>query len=180
RDGADGELDSLRSLRRDAQGALLAVEAEERRRSGIANLRVRYNRVFGYSLEVGKAHREKVPAEWIRRQSLANAERFVTPALKDLEEKILGAEERIGEIEARIYAGLLKELGEGAGRAAATASAIAQLDLHASFAETASSSRWSRPKLSRRPRLSISEGRHPIVEAFRREEPFVPNDCELS
>src|SRR5438309_503715 len=79
RDEADEELASLRALRRDAQGALLAIEAEERRRSGISNLRVRYNRVFGYSLEVGKAHREGVPADWIRRQSLANAERFVTP-----------------------------------------------------------------------------------------------------
>ncbi|HJW14541.1 MAG TPA: DNA mismatch repair protein MutS [Thermoanaerobaculia bacterium] len=180
RDGADGELDTLRSLRRDAQGALLAVEAEERKRSGIANLRVRYNRVFGYSLEVGKAHRERVPAEWIRRQSLANAERFVTPALKDLEEKILGAEERIAQIESRLYADLLRDLARAADRAAAAASAVGALDLHASFAEIASSGRWTRPALSRRPRLSIAEGRHPIVEALRREEPFVPNDCELS
>jgi DNA mismatch repair protein MutS len=180
RDGADAELDSLRSLRRDAQGALLAIEAEERKRSGISGLRVRYNRVFGYSLEVGKAHREGVPSDWIRRQSLANAERFVTPALKDLEERILGAEERIGEIEGRIYAELLQELGLSADRAAKTAAAIAALDLHASFAEVAASSRWARPTLSRQPRLSLSEGRHPIVEALRREEVFVPNDCELT
>jgi DNA mismatch repair protein MutS len=180
RDGADAELDSLRSLRRDAQGALLAIEAEERKRSGISGLRVRYNRVFGYSLEVGKAHREGVPADWVRRQSLANAERFVTPALKDLEERILGAEERIGEIEGRIYAALLQELGHSADRAAKTAAAIAALDLHASFAEVAASGRWARPKLSRQPRLCLSEGRHPIVEALRREEAFVPNDCELT
>jgi DNA mismatch repair protein MutS len=180
RDGADEELDSLRSLRRDAQGALLAIEAEERKRSGISGLRVRYNRVFGYSLEVGKAHREGVPADWIRRQSLANAERFVTPALKELEEKILGAEDRIASIEARIYADLLHELGRAAGRAAKTAAAIAALDLHASFADVAASGRWARPKLSRQPRLRISEGRHPIVEALRREEVFVPNDCDLS
>ncbi|HYV41947.1 MAG TPA: DNA mismatch repair protein MutS, partial [Thermoanaerobaculia bacterium] len=180
RDEADEELASLRALRRDAQGALLAVEAQERKRSGISNLRVRYNRVFGYSLEVGKAHREGVPADWIRRQSLANAERFVTPALKDLEEKILGAEERIATIEERIYAELLRELGRAADRSAKTATAIAELDLHAGFAEVAASSRWVRPKLSRERRLSIIEGRHPIVEALRREEPFVPNDCELS
>jgi DNA mismatch repair protein MutS len=180
RDGADAELDSLRGLRRDAQGALLAIEAEERKRSGISGLRVRYNRVFGYSLEVGKAHREGVPADWIRRQSLANAERFVTPALKDLEERILGAEERIGEIEGRIYAALLEELQKAADRAARTAAAIAALDLHASFAEVAASGRWARPKLSRAPRLCLSEGRHPIVEALRREEVFVPNDCELT
>jgi DNA mismatch repair protein MutS len=180
RDEADGELASLRSLRRDAQGALLAIEAEERKRSGISNLRVRYNRVFGYSLEVGKAHREGVPADWIRRQSLANAERFVTPALKDLEEKILGAEERIGQIEGRIYAGLLQELGGAADRSSNTAAAVAELDLHATFAEIAASSRWVRPTLSGQRRLSIVDGRHPIVEALRREEPFVPNDCELS
>jgi DNA mismatch repair protein MutS len=180
RDGADRELDELRSLRRDGQGALLAIETEERRRSGIANLRVRYNRVFGYSLEVGKAHREKVPAEWIRRQSLANAERFVTPALKDLEEKILGAEERIGEIEARIYAELLRDLAAAAARASAVAAAASALDLHASFAEMAASGRWTRPRLSRRPRLCLVESRHPVVEAFRREEPFIPNDCDLS
>ncbi len=180
RDGADEELDALRSLRRDAQGALLAIEAEERKRSGISGLRVRYNRVFGYSLEVGKAHREGVPADWIRRQSLANAERFVTPALKDLEERILGAEDRIAAIEGRIYADLLQELGRAAERSARTASAVAALDLHASFADVAASGRWARPKLSRQPRLSLSDGRHPIVEALRREEVFVPNDCDLS
>ena len=180
RDGADRELDELRSLRRDGPGALLAIEAEERRRSGISNLRIRYNRVFGYNLEVGKAHREKVPSDWIRRQSLANAERFVTPALKELEEKILGAEERIGEIEARIYSGLLRDLAAAAGRATAAACAAAALDLHASFAEVAEAGRWARPKLSRRPRLCLTENRHPVVEELRREEPFVANDCELT
>jgi DNA mismatch repair protein MutS len=178
--GADAELDSLRELRRNAQGALLAVEAEERRRSGIPNLRVRFNRVFGYSLEVGAAHRDRVPEDWIRRQSLANAERFVTPALKELEAKILGAEERIGEIESRLYAELLGELATGAERISTAAAVVASIDLHASFAETAHSGRWTRPRLSTTPRLSISDGRHPLVEHHRREEPFVPNDCELS
>ncbi|MEP6769835.1 MAG: DNA mismatch repair protein MutS [Acidobacteriota bacterium] len=180
RDGADSELDALRGLRRDAQGALLAIEAEERRRSGISNLRIRYNRVFGYSLEVGHAHRDRVPADWIRRQSLANAERFVTPALKDLEEKILGAEERIGEIEDRIYGELLRDLSAGGPRVAAAASGVAAIDVTASFAETAASGRWVRPKLSTRARLCLADARHPIVEAVRREEPFIPNDCDLS
>ena len=116
RDEADPELAELRRLRHGAQGALLEIEAAERKRSGISNLRVRYNRVFGYSLEVGAAHREKVPSDWIRRQSLANAERFVTPALKELEEKILTAEDRIGEIEARLYRELLEELSLSADR----------------------------------------------------------------
>jgi DNA mismatch repair protein MutS len=180
RSGADSELDSLRELRRGAQGALLAIEAEERRRSGIATLKIRFNRVFGYSLEVGAAHRDRVPADWIRRQSLANAERFATPALKDLEEKILGAEERIGEIETRLYGELLADLAKGADRVARAAAAIAGLDLLASLADVAHGGRWVRPKLSPAPRICIVDGRHPLVEHHRREEAFVPNDCDLS
>src|SRR5688572_5486534 len=180
RAGADAELDALRELKRDAQTALLAIEAEERRRSGIATLRVRFNRVFGYSFEVGAAHREKVPADWIRRQSLANAERFITPALKELEEKILGAEDRIGEIETRLYAALLGSLAAGAERVSRASTAVAGVDLSASFADVAHSGRWVRPTLSPSRRLSIVDGRHPLVEEFRREEPFVPNDCDLS
>ncbi|HEV2063958.1 MAG TPA: DNA mismatch repair protein MutS, partial [Thermoanaerobaculia bacterium] len=179
-DGVDAELDNLRALRRDAQGALLTVEAEERRRSGISNLKVKFNRVFGYSFEVGNAHLEKVPADWVRRQSLANAERYVTPALQSLEEKILGAEEKIEGIEARLYGDLLADLARESGRVARTASAMASLDLAAALAESARSGRWTRPFLSVSPRLSIVDGRHPIVEAVRREEPFVPNDCDLS
>ncbi len=179
REGADAELDQLRSLRRDAQGALLAIEAEEKRRSGISTLKVRFNRVFGYSLEVGNAHREKVPADWIRRQSLANAERYVTPALKELEEKILGAEDAIAAIEARLYAALLADLAGAAGRIGRTAAAIGELDLFACFAENARVGRWVRPTLSASPRLRIIEGRHPLVESLRREEVFVPNDTDL-
>jgi DNA mismatch repair protein MutS len=180
RNGANQELDTLRSLRRDAQGALLEVEARERKRSGIQSLKVRFNRVFGYSFEVGNAHRDKVPADWIRKQSLANAERYVTPALKDLEDRILGAEEKIGAIEARLYSELLAALARGADRVAQMAAAIATLDMTASLAEVARRNRWTRPRLSASPKLSIVDGRHPIVEAVRREEPFVPNDCDLS
>jgi DNA mismatch repair protein MutS len=180
REGFDAGLDALRELRRDAQGALLAIEAEERRRSGIATVRVRYNRVFGYSLEVGAAHRDKVPADWIRRQSLANAERFVTPALKELEEKILGAEDSIGDIETRIYGELLTELSGAAERISRACSGLSAVDLCASFAEIAASGRWVRPRVSPGRLLSITDGRHPIVEALRRDEPFVPNDCDLS
>ncbi|MEP6993414.1 MAG: DNA mismatch repair protein MutS, partial [Acidobacteriota bacterium] len=180
RDGADAELDALRELRRNAQTALLGVEAEERKRSGISGVKVRFNRVFGYSLEVSNSHKEKVPADWIRRQSLANAERFVTPALKELEEKILGAEDRIAQIETRLYTDLLAELSTAGERIARTATAIAQMDLSASLAEIACSRRWVRPELSEKPCLRITEGRHPIVERLRREEPFIPNDCDLS
>jgi DNA mismatch repair protein MutS len=180
RSGADTELDDLRELRRGAQGALLAIEAEERQRSGIATLKIRFNRVFGYSLEVGAAHRDRVPPEWIRRQSLANAERFVTPALKELEEKILGAEERIGEIETRLYGELLADLTKAADRVARASAAIAGVDLLAALAEVAHAGRWIRPRLSPTPRICIVDGRHPLVEHHRREEAFVPNDCDLS
>ncbi len=180
RDGADAELDQLRALRRDAQGALLSIEAEERKRSGIASVKVRFNRVFGYSLEVGNAHREKVPSDWIRRQSLANAERYVTPALKELEDRILGAEDRIGEIEGRIYADLLAELSRAGDRVTRTAAAMGELDLHASLADVARRGRWVRPRLSPTARLRIVGGRHPIVESVRREESFIPNDTDLS
>ena len=179
RDGADRELDELRTLRRDAQGALLAIEAEERKRSGISSVRVKYNRVFGYSLEVSNSHRDKVPADWIRKQSLANAERYITAPLKELEEKILGAEDRIAAIETRMYAALLSELGRAGARVQRTALAMGELDLFASMAEIARSGRWVRPRISARPRLCIAEGRHPIVERLRREEPFVPNDTDL-
>jgi DNA mismatch repair protein MutS len=180
REGADADLDALRALRRDAQGALLAIEAEERRRSGIASLKVRFNRVFGYSLEVGNAHRDRVPADWIRRQSLANAERYVTPALKDLEEKILGAEDRITEIEGRLYAQLLSELARAGDRVTRAAAAMGELDLYAGLGEVARAGRWVRPRLSPVPRLRIAGGRHPLVERLRREEVFVPNDTDLS
>ncbi len=179
RDGADAELDELRSLRRDAQSAILAIEAEERRRSGISTVKVRFNRVFGYSLEVSNAHRDKVPADWVRKQSLANAERYFTTALKELEEKILGAEDRIAEIEARLYGALLAELARSGDRVRRTARVMGELDLFASLAETARSGRWVRPRLSERPRLTIVEGRHPVVERLRREEPFIPNDTHL-
>jgi DNA mismatch repair protein MutS len=180
RQGADAELDGLRTLRADAQGALLAIEVEERRRSGIATLKVRFNRVFGYSLEVGNAHRDRVPTDWIRRQSLANAERYVTPALKELEEKILGAEDRIAEIEPRLYGELLAELARAGKRVTRTAAAIGELDLAASLAEIARHGRWARPRLSAAPKLCILGGRHPLVERLRREEPFIPNDTDLS
>jgi len=180
REGADAELDGLRALRRDAQTALLDVEAVERKRSGIQSLKVKFNRVFGYSFEVGNTHREKVPADWIRKQSLANAERYVTPALKDLEDRILGAEEKIEAIEARLYGQLLAALARGADRVARTAAAMASLDMTASLSEVARRNRWTRPRISASPRLSLLDGRHPIVEAHRREEPFVPNDCDLS
>ncbi len=180
RDGADAELDRLRELRSGAQKALLAIEAEERKRSGIAGVKVRFNRVFGYSLEVSNAHKQRVPEDWIRKQSLANAERFITPALKELEEQILGAEDRIGAIETRLYAALLAELSAAGDRVAATAASMAQLDVSASWAECAASGRWVRPELSASPCLSIVDGRHPLVEQLRREEPFVPNDCDLA
>jgi DNA mismatch repair protein MutS len=180
RDEADAELSELRGIQRDGRGALIQFEARERERTKISTLKVRYNRVFGYSIEVSRGQREKAPPEYVRRQTLANAERFTTPELSELESKILGAEERTLEIEARIFDELASHLARESGRLAEIARVLAEADLYCALAETAVLRNYSRPVLSDRPLVRIVEGRHPIVEAIRRDEPFVPNDTELS
>jgi DNA mismatch repair protein MutS len=179
RSEADPELSELRALKSNAHGALARFEKREKDRTGIPTLKVRYNRVFGYYIEISRAQKEKAPSDYVRRQTIANAERFTTPELAELESKILGAEEKILEIEARLFGGLLERLAAEAHRLAEAARRLAQLDLFASLAETAASRKYVRPKISEEPVLRIVEGRHPVVEAFRREEPFVPNDLAL-
>ena len=180
RDGADPELAELRAIQRDGRGALVRFEAREKERTGISTLKVRYNRVFGYSIEVSRGQKEKAPADYVRRQTLANAERYTTPELGDLESKILGAEEKTLEIEARIFEDLASHLAAEAGRLADIARLLAETDLYCSLAESAVARRYTRPRLSDTPMVRIVEGRHPVVEAFRRDEPFVPNDADLS
>ncbi|HET7452794.1 MAG TPA: DNA mismatch repair protein MutS, partial [Thermoanaerobaculia bacterium] len=179
RDGADAELAELRGLRGNAQQALARFEARERERTGIANLRVRYNRVFGYSIEITRGQKEKTPSDYVRRQTLANAERYTTPELAELEAKILGADERILEIEARVFGELAALLAAEAARLAEVARVLGQLDLFAGLAEVAAARSYVRPSIAERPGIRIVEGRHPVVERVRREEPFVPNDVAL-
>ena len=179
RDGYSPELDELRSVSRNAKQIIAALEATERGRSGINNLRIRFNGVFGYFIEVSKANAARVPVEYERRQTLANSERFTTPELRDWEKKVLGAEERIVQLESELFAGVCRQIAAETKRIQMTARALAALDALASSAETAARRRYVRPELHDGDTLEIVQGRHPVIEAFI-EEPFVPNSIYLN
>jgi DNA mismatch repair protein MutS len=179
RAGYDPQVDELRALRHDARSTLAAIEARERSRTGISSLKVRYNKVFGYYIEVSRANLERVPADYERRQTLTGAERFVTPELKEHEEKILNAEERLQEIEYERFVDLREQVASAAPRLRATAEAIARVDVVVALAELAARRSYCRPRVDDSGLLEIHEGRHPVVEALRPSEPFVPNDLSL-
>ncbi|MBW3566158.1 MAG: DNA mismatch repair protein MutS [Acidobacteria bacterium] len=176
-DGVDPELDELHRLARSSKTALLEIEKSERESTGISSLKVRFNNVFGYYIEVSKANLPKVPDSYVRKQTLANAERYITAELKDLEERILGAEEKSAVIEQRIYDHLLTWISTRAGGILATSAVVAEIDAIASLAMVAIARRWVRPQLSEEVVISISEGRHPVVEALTSER-FIPNDTK--
>ncbi|MEO7794749.1 MAG: DNA mismatch repair protein MutS [Thermoanaerobaculia bacterium] len=177
--GVDAELDQYRSLASDAKRHILELEERERKRTGISSLKVRYNRVFGYSIEITRANQSAVPADYVRRQTLANAERYVTPEVQELEERILHAEERRLAIEKRLYAELVAKVAAQAPRLQRLGQAIAQVDGIAAFAEVAARRDYVRPELMPAGTgLAIEEGRHPVLEAALGEN-FVPNDLEL-
>lgn len=179
RSGYSAELDELRSLSRDAKQTIAALEAEERARTGIGTLRIRYNNVFGYFIEVSKANSARVPADYERRQTLANAERFTTTALKEWETKVLGAEERILQLESELFSLVCRQVSTETSRIQATARALACLDAVASLAETAVRRRYVRPKMHDGDEIEIIHGRHSVIEVFI-EEPFVPNSVYLN
>jgi DNA mismatch repair protein MutS len=179
RPGYHPEVDELRAIARDGKSWLARFEAAERQRTGIASLKVRYNRVFGYTIEVTRPHLAAVPADYERKQTLVGAERFVTPALKDYEAKVLGAEERLRVLETALFAELLEEVAAHQPTLARTADALATLDVLAALAAVAHRRGWVRPTLTVAPRLNIRGGRHPVVEALT-DAPFVPNDTTLA
>jgi DNA mismatch repair protein MutS len=179
REGYSAELDELRSTSRNAKQIIAALEATERSRSGINNLRIRFNGVFGYFIEVSKANAARVPVEYERRQTLANAERFTTPELRDWEKKVLGAEERIVQLETELFTDVCRQIAAETKRIQMTARALAALDVLASSAETSARRRYSRPALHDGDELEIVQGRHPVIEAFI-DEPFVPNSIYLN
>jgi len=179
RDGYSPELDELRSVSRNAKQIIATLEATERGRSGINNLRIRFNGVFGYFIEVSKANAARVPVEYERRQTLANSERFTTPELRDWEKKVLGAEERIVQLETELFTDVCRQIAAETKRIQMTARALAALDALASSAETAARRRYVRPELHDADVLEIVQGRHPVIEAFI-EEPFVPNSIYLN
>jgi DNA mismatch repair protein MutS len=178
RDGYDPELDRLRQVRTDGKQWIAQLEAKERQRTGISSLKVGYNAVFGYYLEVSKPHLNKVPPDYIRKQTLANAERFITPELKEQEAILLGAEERINALEFELFSRVRGEVARCTLQLQSLAKAIAELDVLCAFAENAVRYRYVRPVVDTEDRIHIVGGRHPVVERFS-EKPFVPNDCRL-
>jgi len=182
RAGVDAELDELRELGRSGRQALAAIEERERQRTGIGSLKVRFNSVFGYYLEVTKANSRSVPDDYERKQTLVNAERFTTPELKEYETKILTAQERSGEIERRIFAELRRQLLDAAGRMRETARRVAEIDMLACFAHLAALRGWVRPEVEESGVLEFVAGRHPVVERRMEESGggrFVPNSISL-
>ncbi len=182
RAGVDAELDELRELSRSGRQALAAIEERERTRTGIGSLKVRFNSVFGYYLEVTKANAKAVPADYERKQTLVNAERFTTPELKEYEAKILTAQERSLEIERRIFGELRRRLLDGAGRMRETARRVAEIDMLANFAHMAALRGWVRPQIEESGVLEFVNARHPVVERRLEESGggrFVPNSVYL-
>jgi DNA mismatch repair protein MutS len=182
REGVDVELDELRELSKSGRQSLAAIEERERARTGIGSLKVRFNTVFGYYLEVTKANAKAVPADYERKQTLVNAERFTTPELKEYETKILTAQERSGEIERRIFAELRRQLLEAAGRMRETARKVAEIDLLACFAHLAALRGWVRPQVEESGVLEFVQARHPVVERRMEESGggrFVPNSVYM-
>jgi DNA mismatch repair protein MutS len=181
--GVDAELDELRGLSANARQAIGAIEERERSRTGIQSLKVRYNGVYGYSIEITKANLALAPADYERKQTLANAERFTTAELKDYETKVLTAHERSIDIEKRIFAGLRKRILEAAGRIRASATVIAEADLLANFAHLAALRGYARPKLDGGGVLEAAGARHPVVECLIENSgqgAFVPNDLYVT
>ncbi len=179
REGYSSELDELRSISRNAKQTIATLEATERTRSGIGNLRIRYNNVFGYFIEVSKANAARVPPDYERRQTLANAERYTTPELKEWEKKVLGAEERMIQLETELFNEVCRQIATQTKRLQATGRALAAIDAIASLAETAVRRRFVRPTMHDGDEIEIVQGRHPVIEIFN-EEPFVPNSLYLN
>jgi DNA mismatch repair protein MutS len=182
RAGYDPELDELRDLSQNGRQYIAQIEARERQRTGIASLKVRFNNVFGYYIEISKANLHLAPADYERKQTLVNAERFTTPELKEYERKVLVAEEKILEIEKRIFAEIRQKTADHAQRIRATASAIAELDVSGALAQVAAENRYSRPRFSTDGEMRIAAGRHPVIEKLTSEEAarFIPNDLYLN
>jgi DNA mismatch repair protein MutS len=179
RPGFDPELDELRGMRDGGKQYIAALQARERERTGIGSLKVGYNRVFGYYLEVTRSNLAQVPADYERRQTLTGAERFVTPELKEYEAKVLGAEERIAVREGELLDALRRRVGEGVARVQRTAAVLARLDVWAGFADLAQRERYSRPEVNDGFALVLEESRHPVVERMMPREAFIPNDVRL-
>ena len=178
--GWDTDLDEHRTLARGGRELLAGIEKRERERTGIGGLKIKYNKVFGYYIEVSKANMNRVPDDYERRQTLTNAERYITPELKELESRILSAEDKAIARERELYEHLLGEMAGHAQRIAETASRIAALDVLASFGDRARKHDYCRPIVDNGSGFEIRDGRHPVLEVLQHDPPFIPNDTELN
>lgn len=180
REGVSEELDHLRKISRSGKDYLLQIQQKETQRTGISSLKIAYNNVFGYYLEVTHTHKDKVPADWIRKQTLANAERYITPELKEYEEQILGAEEKILSLEMMLYQQLLLAIEPSIASIQVNAHITAQLDCLLCFANNARQYNYHRPTLVQEPVLNIKQGRHPVIEQrLPPGESYIANDMVL-
>ena len=177
--GYDRELDDLKATRDGGKQYIAALQARERERTGIGSLKVGFNKVFGYYIEVTHTHRERIPADYERRQTLTGAERYVTPELKQYEAKVLGAEERIATREAEVVDQLRRRVGAEITRVQASAAVLAQLDVWAALADVAERERYVRPEITADFTLELEGSRHPVVERMTARETFIPNDVLL-
>ena len=177
RDGFDAALDELRNATRGGKDWIAKLQQDEITRTGIQSLKIRFNSVFGYYIEVTKSNLDKVPGHYVRKQTVANAERFITPELKEMEGKILGAEERSTKLEYELFQKLREEILGKLETIQTSAQALAQIDVLGSFAETARLNNYCQPKIGDEGVLEIRDGRHPVLEQAVSEERFVPNDC---
>lgn len=178
--GVNEELDRLREISRGGKQYLLNMQQRETERTGISSLKIGYNNVFGYYIEVRNAHKDKVPEDWIRKQTLVNAERYITQELKDYEQQILSAEDKIYALESAIYGALVSKIQESIRSIQANSAIVAKLDVLAGFAELALENRYCRPEVNSGLSLEIKAGRHPVIETLMRPgEEYVPNDVML-
>ena len=178
--GVDEELDKLRAMAGSGKDYLMGLQQKESEATGIPSLKIGFNNIFGYYFEVYNTHKDKVPAEWVRRQTLTNAERYITPELKEYEDKILGAEERILALETQLYGQLMAAVTEYIQPVQYDAQMVAQLDCLQSFAEIALSRNYCRPELNEGDKIEITEGRHPVIEAMMGAgEQYISNDVTL-
>ena len=179
KEGYNEDVDKFRLSRTEGKTWLAELEAREKEKTGIKNLRVRYNKVFGYYLEVTNSYKELVPEDWTRKQTLANAERYITPELKELEDMILGAEDKLAALEYDLYCEVRDSIGEQVVRIQETAKAIAHLDVLASLACVAQSNDYVRPYINTKGVIDIQGGRHPVVEKMNNNQMFIDNDTYL-
>ena len=179
REGADPQADHLRSIMKGGSETIAAIEAAEREKTGIRTLKVGYNRVFGYYIEVSKSFVNQVPEGYIRKQTLTNCERYITQELKDLEDQVLGAKERLTALEYQIFTQLREFLAAQAARVQCSAAAVAQADVLCSLASVAAQRGYCRPEITLDREISITDGRHPVVELMLKDALFVPNDTHI-